>query len=279
MKVWPRSAVMRTTMRSESTLVPRGTAERSPPDSRMTGADSPVMADSSTDAMPSITSPSPGMTSPASQTTKSPLRSAGEGTRSSLPSTNRRAIVSERVLRSAAAWALPRPSATASAKLAKRTVNQSQTVIWPTKSSLLLPLKAGAPLKSAATNTSVVMTEPISTTNITGLRAMRRGSSFLKLAPIAGMRIVRSVRLLRPFRRSRFWICSFISLMQVAGSQLELLEDRAQRQGWEEREGADDQHDADQEADEKGPVRGKCAAAGRHDLLASERARQGEDGD
>jgi hypothetical protein len=38
-------------MRSDSTLVPPVTAERSPPDSRMTGADSPVIADSSTLAM------------------------------------------------------------------------------------------------------------------------------------------------------------------------------------------------------------------------------------
>ena len=49
---------------SDSTLVPPVTAERSPPDSRMTGADSPVMADSSTEATPSMTSPSPGMMSP-----------------------------------------------------------------------------------------------------------------------------------------------------------------------------------------------------------------------
>ncbi len=71
--VWPRSAVIRTTMRSESTFVPPVTAERSPPDSRITGADSPVMADSSTEAMPSIISPSEGMMSPASHTTESPL--------------------------------------------------------------------------------------------------------------------------------------------------------------------------------------------------------------
>ncbi len=50
---------------SDSTLVPPVTAERSPPASRMTGADSPVIADSSTEATPSTTSPSPGMTSPA----------------------------------------------------------------------------------------------------------------------------------------------------------------------------------------------------------------------
>ena len=57
----PGSAVMRTTISSDSTRVPPVTAERSPPDSRMTGADSPVMADSSTLAMPSTTSPSLGI--------------------------------------------------------------------------------------------------------------------------------------------------------------------------------------------------------------------------
>lgn len=72
MNVSPGFVVILTTMRSESTLVPPVTADRSPPDSRMTGADSPVIADSSTEATPSTTSPSPGMTSPASQTTRSP---------------------------------------------------------------------------------------------------------------------------------------------------------------------------------------------------------------
>ena len=62
--VSPGLAVMRTTIRSDSTRVPPVTAERSPPDSRITGADSPVMADSSTEAMPSMTSPSEGITSP-----------------------------------------------------------------------------------------------------------------------------------------------------------------------------------------------------------------------
>ncbi len=67
-----RLEVMRTTIRSDSTFVPPVTALRSPPDSRITGADSPVTADSSTLATPSITSPSLGITSPASQTTWSP---------------------------------------------------------------------------------------------------------------------------------------------------------------------------------------------------------------
>ena len=58
------------------TRVPPVTALRSPPDSRITGADSPVIADSSTDAIPSITVPSPGISSPASTTTTSPLASS-----------------------------------------------------------------------------------------------------------------------------------------------------------------------------------------------------------
>ena len=72
MKLSPGFWVIRTTIRSESTLVPPVTALRSPPDSRITGADSPVIADSSTLAMPSTTSPSPGMIWPASTTTMSP---------------------------------------------------------------------------------------------------------------------------------------------------------------------------------------------------------------
>ena len=91
----PGLAVMRTTMRSDNTFVPPVTAERSPPLSRMTGADSPVMADSSTEAMPSMTSPSPGMISPASTTTTSPLRKVeAEILSSRFPLVNRRAVVS-----------------------------------------------------------------------------------------------------------------------------------------------------------------------------------------
>src|SRR3981081_2352658 len=72
MKVEPGAAVMRTLIQSDSTWVPPVTAERSPPDSRMTGADSPVIAASFTEAMPSTTSPSDGIVSPASTTTTSP---------------------------------------------------------------------------------------------------------------------------------------------------------------------------------------------------------------
>ncbi len=82
MNVSPGFVVMRMTIQSESTFVPPVTADRSPPDSRITGADSPVIADSSTDATPSITSPSPGMMSPAVQSTRSPARRNGARTTS-----------------------------------------------------------------------------------------------------------------------------------------------------------------------------------------------------
>ena len=75
----PGAAVICTTIRSDSTVVPPVTELRSPPDSRITGADSPVMADSSTVAMPSTMSPSPGITCPASTTTRSPTFSVGAG--------------------------------------------------------------------------------------------------------------------------------------------------------------------------------------------------------
>ena len=116
----PLSAVTRMTMRSLSTRVPPVTALRSPPLSRITGADSPVIAASSTLAIPSTTSPSAGMMSLASHTMRSPFCSAGAGTFSSRPLRRRRAIVSLRARRRLAACALPRPSATASAKIGKK---------------------------------------------------------------------------------------------------------------------------------------------------------------
>ena len=176
-KVWPGSEVMRTVSSSESTLVPPVTALRSPPLSRMTGADSPVMADSSTEAMPSMTSPSPGMISPTETSTTSPLRSCVAGTCCTLPSTSRFAIVSVFILRRVSACALPRPSAMASAKLAKRTVNQSQSVIWAVKSA------PGAWVISPLTKRTVVTALPTSTTNITGFFATLPGIEFAEGVP------------------------------------------------------------------------------------------------
>ncbi len=117
----PGPAEMRTMIRSDSTVVPPVTPDRSPPASRITGANSPVIAASLTTAPPSITSPSPGMTWFASTTTLSPVLSAAEETCSTDWSARRRkAGVATRVLRSVSAWALPRSSATAVAKLGEQ---------------------------------------------------------------------------------------------------------------------------------------------------------------
>ncbi len=122
-KLSPGSDVMRTFSQSDTTVVPPVTELKSPPASRTTGADSPVMADSSTEAMPSMTSPSPGMTPPAATITTSPFFSSLDGTILSPPSaSSRRACVSFFVFFRLAACAFPRPSATDSAKFANSTV-------------------------------------------------------------------------------------------------------------------------------------------------------------
>ena len=180
----PGSAVTRMMSQSESTRVPPVTALRSPPASRITGALSPVTALSSTEAMPSTISPSAGMMSLTSTRNTSSLRSPTEETSST--SASRRgarsflALVSLRVLRSASAWALPRPSATASAKLAKRTVNHSHSATAPMNPTGASPRPARAWIHRA-----VVRTLPTSTTNITGLRTSRRGSSLRKESQMA----------------------------------------------------------------------------------------------
>src|SRR6266511_1261482 len=177
MKVSPGFEVMRILIWSESTRVPPVTAERSPPASRITGADSPVIADSSTEATPSTISPSPGMNSPAETITRSSLRSCGAWTSSVLlPLMTRWAIVSVLDLRRLSACALPRPSAIASAKFANNTVNQSQSVICNSNPLFVTP---GMGAISPRISCSVVKTLPTSTTNMTGLPIILRGFSFL----------------------------------------------------------------------------------------------------
>ena len=179
--VSPARAVMRTTISSERTRVPPVTAERSPPASRITGADSPVMADSSTLAMPSMISPSLGMISPALTTHSSPTSSAVLARSSIVPSGRRtRAVVSERVWRSASACAFPRPSAIASAKFANSTVNQRNRATRPVNTFW----SDEDELKSF-TNKTVVSTDPTPTTNMTGLRISVRGFSLTKLSMTA----------------------------------------------------------------------------------------------
>ena len=97
------------------------------------------------------------------------------------------AVVVVRIARRASAWALPRPSAKASARLAKTTVNHSHTATVNVNQRA-----RGRPRAAAAEDwmiqATVVMTAPISTTNMTGLRTWTRGSSFAKEPRSAGVR-------------------------------------------------------------------------------------------
>ena len=132
----PSRLVTRTTSQSDSTRVPPVTAEKSPPASRSTGADSPVTALSLTDATPSTTSPSAGIVSFASTSTRSPRLQRARlhhlDSRADPCPSSRLACTCRRIERSVAACALPRPSATASAKFANSTVSQSHAAIAST---------------------------------------------------------------------------------------------------------------------------------------------------
>ena len=85
---------------------------------------------------------------------------------------SRRAIVSRLARRSVSACALPRPSATASARLAKTTVSHSQaTMVQLNTDGCVIAVYK-------------VSTEPTSTTNMTGFLIWTRGSSFLNASGV-----------------------------------------------------------------------------------------------
>ena len=191
MKASPGFTATRTTSQSDNTRVPPVTAEKSPPDSRTTGADSPVIALSSTEATPSTTSPSAGTTSPLSTRKKSPLRSCGAGVAVQsleyLAASNFFALTDCFRSRKEAACALLRPSASASAKLANSTVNHSQAEM-----PKMNPAGASPWPRTACTNNRLVMMLPTYTTNITGLRSCTRGESLRNESAMAAPMSVES---------------------------------------------------------------------------------------
>src|SRR5215813_6021384 len=143
--------------------------------------------------------------------------------------------------RSVSSCALPRPSATASAKLAKMTVNQSQSETASVNQRGAAP---GGGANKSRTQIAVVRTLPISTTNMTGFLATRRGASLRRLSSAAVPRM----------RRSKSDSCFALAAIseEPPGPAGEVLHQRAQRQGREERQRADDQHDGDEQSDEQG---------------------------
>ena len=184
----------RTTIQSDNTVVPPVTALLSPPASRITGADSPVIALSSTDAAPSMTSPSAGICSPALTITSSPFLRNADFTSSTFSF-----FVMEGILWAvtsfldalkASAWAFPLPSAIASAKLAKRTVNH-RMIATPKMN----PAGASWIPTSDNTNSPVVRIAETYTRNMTGFFASVIGDSFMNESLMALFIIFPSARL------------------------------------------------------------------------------------
>ena len=136
-KVEPGAAVMRTLIQSDSTCVPPVTAERSPPDSRMTGARFAgdrrfVDRGDAFDHLAVGRDDVAGL----DQHDVAGLQARSPGTSSIVLSVIRSsslAMVSVLGLPQRLGLRLAAPSATASAKLANSTVNQSHRMIWKVK--------------------------------------------------------------------------------------------------------------------------------------------------
>ena len=226
-------------------------------------------------------SPSPGMISPADDDARRRRRrAADDGTVARCAPSAPRAgwrSVSVRALRSVSAWALPRPSAIASAKLANSTVNHSHAATRPAKT-----FSSPSTTRGRAANRIVVRTLPISTTNMTGLRAIRRGSSLPTLshgrppddrrgrtATDAGDRSRASVR---AAARTGAVSCTVVLIRR-----LELLDDRARARGRGSRSGRR-RSGRRRRAGRRtaGVPVGKVPADGGHRLLAGQRAGDGQ---
>ena len=175
--VSPGLAVMRTTISSLSTRVPPVTAERSPPDSRITGADSPVIADSSTVAMPStIVAVAGDHLAGGDDAQVAELRAATTASRRSIRRRGRtRAVVSARVLRSVVGLGLAAALGHRLGEVGEQHREPQPRGDEPGEHVLLCV----AARPKSRMNSTVVSTEPTSTMNITGLRIIVRGLSFL----------------------------------------------------------------------------------------------------
>ena len=210
----PGSCVTSITSRSESSFVPPVTAERSPPDSRMTGADSPVIADSSTEPTPSMISPSAGMIMPASTTTTSPRCSSGaatspDGRRGSGEA--RSSSSAWRAARRPAPCRAPRRSPRRSSRRARSA--RARTRSLPTNQSW-----SYCPRASSRKKITVVITLPSSTMNITGFLNWSRGSSFGNESRIAASTSSREKTLARLARHLLF--LSSLSRARLSSSTL-----------------------------------------------------------
>src|ERR1700721_270865 len=171
------------------------------------------------------------------------------------------AMVSPFALRSVSACALPRPSAMASAKLANRTVNQSQSVICRLKP------KPGRLCTMLSMSSAVVRTLPTSTTNITGFLTIQRGSSLRTESSRACVTIC----VFQRFVLCAMSVCLASSvrnrLEKLSRLEHQVLQDRSKAQRREKGKGAQNQDHADQQRSEQARVHREGPRRGRDALL------------
>src|SRR5271154_664594 len=176
------------------------------------------------------------------------------------------ANVSVRARRRVAACALPRPSATSSARLANSTVTHSQAMIWKVK-----PRCSPCVMRSR-TKITVVSAATTSTTNITGLRIINRGSSFLNDSPIAGIRMAGSSIVDCAARRLVLVSMLAARVIKSAHVHRQVLDDGTKGKRWKELQTAGDQNHADDQTDEQAAVGREGAGGCRNDLFAHQRS-------
>ena len=132
----------------------------------------------------------------------------------------------------------------------------------------------------------VVITLPISTTNITGFLTCTRGSSFLNDSGIAPRMILGSQIEMAPLRRVFHCLISNSSVrVLVCISERpprlhqQLFDNRSQRVRREVGQGPHDQDDPNQQAHEQRARGGERPQSSGHDPLLDQRAAKGHDGD
>ena len=177
----------------------------------------------------------------------------------SFGSTSRRAMVSVLARRSASACALPRPSATASARLAKTTVSHSHMVISQSKTPPSLIAR------------TVVNSAPISTMNITGLLPKRSRVELLERSRQRFPQLLRveesAAYLARPAGGGGRPRMASPLLVPRWCSSVQAFRERSQRERREVGEGDDDHRRAEEEENEERPI-GRQSAGRRWDRLA-----------
>src|SRR5579875_3747748 len=183
----------------------------------------------------------------------------------------------------------------ASAELANRTVNQSQTVTANTKIVCVKRACCGkafvGAVKSRRINSIVVIALPTSTTNMTGFLSCTRGSSFLNESSVACLIILASKIERLPLRRDGcersglsvcfvFWFCRCVVILEGLSLQhQQMLNYRAKRVSWKVGERTDDKNDAYQQCHEHHAVGGEGTQSSGNGTFLHQRAADGHDRD